>query len=169
VRFVHVLVRAAERICRLRQRGTKEYQAARRFLTWITAERLLTAAMLADAGLESLLLARAVDRKSPATEDTPIQLASFIQRISMLFVDGEAVNFGHTKWTLDLLKRRPMLIRVPPAAAGFPVKLRMLGFPNGVPSTIVKKCLGRLACWVFTPAQCLMVLVLLYAPLTDGA
>jgi hypothetical protein len=151
------LVRTAEQICRLRQPGKKEYQAAHRFLTWITAERLLTAAMLADAGLESLLSTRLVDRESPATEDTPIQLASFIQRVSMLFVDGKAVNLGHTKWALDLLKRRPMLIRVPGATAGDTVKLRMLGYPSGVPNTTVKKCLGRMACWVFTPEQSLML------------
>jgi hypothetical protein len=47
------LVRTADQIVQLRKGGSKEVSAAKEFLNWITTERAILLAMLADAGQEA--------------------------------------------------------------------------------------------------------------------
>ena len=145
---VYALVRTCEQVVRLRKaasgkaagrgrKGGDPAGVARKFLDWVTTERIVVLAMLADAGQEAIGLVRALDHEDAPVEDVPWLVRGLLQRITMLFVDGEVVRSGHTQWVLRLLER-PLLLVV----GGQP---KTLGSATGVPADIVAKALAHMS------------------------
>ena len=133
------LLRTADQIVRLRH-GKDEVKAAKAFLEWITTPRIILLAALADAGQEAIELVRFLDRESVPTEDVPWHVSALLQRITMLFVDGQAVRCGHLRWILEAL-RRPILV-----VTGSTVKT--LGCLAGTSGPMIQQALNHLSCWV---------------------
>ncbi len=134
------VVKTADMIARQR-RGTVEGTAALNFLRWLDSERVVMLAMMADSGDDALTLTRFVDREATKTEDIFWQVQLFLDKITMLYVDGEVTQTAtYTQWVLTLL-RDPILFFV----SGMP---KMLGHTSGVPAPVIRRCLRRMACWV---------------------
>ena len=109
-------------------------------MEWITTPRIILLAALADAGQEAIELVRFLDRESVPTEDVPWHVSALLQRITVLFVDGQAVRCGHIRWILEAL-RRPILV-----VTGSTVKT--LGCLAGTSGPMIQQALNHLSCWV---------------------
>ena len=133
----------------LLRRGVKEVLAVRDFLKWVTTENIVALAMLADAGQEAIQLLRTLDREDAPTEDIPFLLEAMLQKISMLFVDGQVVHCGHTHWVLQSLKF-PVLVRGvrEVGAQAQDLQPKILGNSKGVPGYIINKSLEHMSAWV---------------------
>lgn len=108
----------------------------------VNTERIVMLALMADCGDDTLALTRFVDTENTLTEDLYWELDSFLQQITMLYVDREVLNLPtYTRWALDMLKNKPLLI----VSRG---RSKLLGNRAGVSQDIVNRCLKRLACWV---------------------
>jgi hypothetical protein len=129
----------AETICRVR-RNTDEATLCKSFLTWVTTERLVQLAMLADAGDESIALTRICDREGIPTEDLPYHIQNFLDRINMLFVDGAVVKSGYTAYMISLLRGPSLVLCVGN-------KLISVGGADSVTPALVQRCVLRLGCW----------------------
>ena len=142
------LVKIAQQIVLLR-RGVREVQSARNFLKRVATENIVLLAMLADAGQEAIQLLRTLDREDAPTEDIPFLLEAMLQKISMLFVDGQVVHCGHTHWVLQSLKF-PVLVRAvrEVGAQAQEMQPQILGSSRGVPGHIINKALERMSAWV---------------------
>ncbi len=123
----------------LTRRGQRDAGVAEGHLQFIDNERVLTLAMLADAGDESLMLARYYDtgRHDPATALQ--KQDEFRMRIDFLFVRGKCFTTGFTNYALEVL-RRPytVIVRNTPKTIG-----------GGVSDVVRKRCLQRMQCWVW--------------------
>ena len=62
-------------------------------------ERLVILAMLADAGDESLLLLRTVDKELANIQDRAFNVKTFLIRIEYLFIHGNATKHGYCSGT----------------------------------------------------------------------
>jgi hypothetical protein len=133
------LLRTADQIVRLRH-GKPEGKAALEFLDWITTPRVILLAALADASQEAIELVRFLDRESVPTEDVPWRVSALLQRVTMLFVDGQATRCGHLRWILEAL-RKPILV-----VTGSSVKT--IGCLSGTFSHMTQQALNHLSCWV---------------------
>jgi len=136
---IFAITRTAQQIVRLRA-GKDEAKSASHFLAWLSTEKLVILAMLADAGVEALILTRAVDKEDVASEDLPFLLRGLMQRITMMFVDGGAVELGHTKWLLEALRQHPVIVY-------HRGNVKQLGSYQGVPQAVIDNALNRMACW----------------------
>ena len=95
----------------LRRRGEREGIAAAAFLQSLDARVLVVAAMMADAGQESLLLIRAMDAEDMSTADVNSSVARFLDRIAWLFhMDGCLTIPGHTHYIIDWLQQRHFVL-----------------------------------------------------------
>ena len=63
------------------RRGGAEGQAAESFLSWLTAEKALQAAMMADAGEEHMQALRLLDYEGFPVDDLAYKLSAFLDRI----------------------------------------------------------------------------------------
>lgn len=108
-------------------------------LMFLDNERIITLAMLADAGDESLLLARFYDtgRHDPATA---VQVhEQYRMRIDYLFVQGHCWKFGFTRHALAVLQKTYTI------CTGNDVK----SIGGGVQADVWERCLQRMRCWVY--------------------
>ena len=130
------------------QRGSK-------FLEAIDEERLLTLAMLADAGDEAAMTIRFFDSKDHDIADAPHVLSAFLQRIAALFLDRRGclspVSFGdgqchtYTSYALDMLRSEASVLTI---QQGRKTVTRSIGGPSSVSDELLERCLGRMAAWV---------------------
>ena len=136
------LITTTQQIILLR-RGAREVDAARKFLSWISTENVVLLALLADAGQEAIALIRALDMEDAPTED-PFLLDGLLQRITMLFVDGEARHCGHTHFVLELLRKCPILVHGIRGVNGVnEMPPKIVGNLRGVPQAVVDRVLGH--------------------------
>lgn len=138
---MYALIKTADQIARLRRPTSQEVVKAKEFLNFISAERVLLVAMLADAGQENIRLTRLCDKETTNSEDLPWQVESLIQRVTMLFVDGEVLEVGHTKWVLEMLRTVPHNYFID----GVP---KTIGGRDCLPRPVIDRCLARMASWV---------------------
>jgi hypothetical protein len=137
--FLHSCVKTAVRISAAR--SDMSSKLAKAWLTWLTEERALLAAMLADAADSSLQLTRLMDCEDldPAVLSKEIHL--YLMSIRSLFRDGQCINvFGYTSAMLQTLQR-PVVYHVG-------TQMLSLGDSAGVSSEVKTRCLQRMAAWV---------------------
>ena len=129
--------------------GTPHGKRGTFFLESIDEERLLTLAMLADAGDEASAVVRFFDTKEHDISEAPIVLSEFLSRIDMLFLQrGCLTSVGcrhtYTSYTLAMLQDpRPLRVQ-----DGRRTIVRSLGGPSAVPPDLIDRCLSRMAGWV---------------------
>ena len=137
--FLGPVLQTALRIALVR--NDKQGAAANRFLQWVSTERCLCAAMLADGADESMVLTRFLDAEEADPAELNLEICSFMRRIHALFNERRCLTIvGYTSAMLKFLST-PMVFTV-----GNDV--RSLGEAGGVPETIVESCLARMRCWV---------------------
>ena len=140
VLFFFPLLRVLVRIAT--ERSDEKSKAASSFLEWLSVEKALQAAMLADASVENLELTRLVDYEGFPVAELPINLAAFRDRIRALFT-GErpaCLDTGLTRHMLRLLDRG-FLVNIP----GRGLRVKDLRRPSPV---LVTACSCRMANWV---------------------
>ena len=141
--FFHACVKTALHITKTRTDGSAK--TANQWLLWISEERVLQAAMLADAADSSLALTRSLDSENVDPAQLKGELRRYLCEIRSLFVEGRCTTaFGFTSTVLNLLKS-PIVFQVAQ-------ELRTLGCCAGVDIATVKKCLGRMQAWVVLAA-----------------
>jgi len=140
VLFIEAVTATAIRI--VAERGNEPAaQDAKTFLCQVTSERLLQAAMMADAADEAGHLIRSCE-----SEDWDVARMSFIidtfkTRISYLFNhNGARKGTTFTQFMLKFLSVQHSWIV---GGAQFGV-----GFARGVPEAVIQRCVGRMRCWI---------------------
>ena len=128
-----------------RRTGDKANRA-RAFLQKIDEERLLTLAMLADAGDEVAVLVRFFDTKDHDIAKVSSVLKNFMNRIDALFLQKRCLQsvdgcHTYTSFALELLREGKMLS----IQEGRAMKVRSL---KAVPPEVVDRCLSHMAAWV---------------------
>ena len=89
------------------RKGTAAATACIAFLSVLTVEVLLLAAMMADAGTELMLLIRVLDTEAVVTAALAQCIHDFLNRIAWLFFDGGVfVVEGHIRFIVDWLATR---------------------------------------------------------------
>ena len=88
------------------RRGLEEGTRVLDFLQWLSPQKCLLVAMMADAGQESLELTRMVDYQNFPVEDLPFNLSAFMTRLRCLFVGNQplCLSTGFTGRMLRLLQ-----------------------------------------------------------------
>eukprot|EP00959_Pyramimonas_sp_CCMP1952_P125595 2626251-Pyramimonas_sp.AAC.1 len=110
-------------------------------MNWVTEERLVTMAMMADAAQHGLEFVRFWDSPDMDPSTISMEISAFVQKIKTLFVLGKCTRVGHTYHMLELLKKPMPIVR---QASGNP--LRSIG---GVAlQGAAASALQRMQCWV---------------------
>ena len=119
-------------------------KAAANFLQWVTTERCVQLAMLADAAIENLELTRLVDWQGFPVEELPANILGFRDRLRSLFkaVPAACLSTGCTEVMLKWLQK-PLLLVFP--GPGGRQLTNTLGKPNDLS---IAACLGRMGHWV---------------------
>ena len=125
-------------------RGRKEGMAAQELLAWITEERALQLAMLADASDEGLLVIRSLDSESTDPAKLAGQLSHFRAAMDELFIEGKVCNM-RASFTGQMLESLQESILIPGFANGGAAKV--LGGATSVTQAIQGRCLQRMRCF----------------------
>ena len=111
---------------------------AQDFLRFLSVERLIQSAMLADAADECLVFTRLLDSEDTDSAKLNDSVAEFLDRMQCLFTDGQCVSLpGYTSFMLKNLQRS-RAVRV----GGN--QIITLGCPQGVPQATILQCLARM-------------------------
>ena len=113
---------------------------AERFLEFLSEERILTLAMLADAGDEVMQIVRYLDTEDHDISEVPAHLDGFLHRMDNLFIKRKALDFGYCKFASEWLqrKRRSFFLRKEP---------RNLG-GSRIGQGVLDRCFGRMQTYV---------------------
>lgn len=126
-----------------RRKGTVPGQRASEFLRYVSAESLMQAAMLADAAMEAMAVVRFHETESFDLSLVPQVICQFLHRIDVLFLRGECMHTGHTKTMVDTA------LAVERACVIYPEKTwKSAGGPDYVKTSVIDRCLARMAVWV---------------------
>ena len=137
--FLHACIRTALHLTR--SRSDKAARVAMSWLQWLSEERALLAAMLADAADSSLGLTRVLDAEELDPARLSAEIGHFLAGIKALFNGGQCLHtFGYTRTMLALLKK-PIVLQIGS-------KTKCFGCADGVSDAVQKACLGRLQAWV---------------------
>jgi hypothetical protein len=118
----------------------RDETALQGWLDTVSGEDLLQLAMCADASDEAMLLVRAFDSESMDIAETLGRTRDFLQRVEALFGAGRCLTtMGYTQHCKELLDSGELLAYTSRGP-------RNLGFR--LTAQAVKRCLGRMACWV---------------------
>lgn len=114
---------------------------AKHFLTWLTDERCLQAAMLADASDQCIALTRFLDTENVDPAQVNEEVRSFIKSLESLFCDKEKCLsvFGYTQTMLQTLQK--------PIVFQFDGKVYAIGSDAGVSRAVIDQCLVRMRAW----------------------
>ena len=118
--------------------GRPEAKRAAECLELIDNERVVTLAMLADAGDEALMVARFFDTEKHDVSRTYQVLDTFRARIDYLFLQGNCKNLGFTKFAIGALQQNYTFV----------VKGSVRGIGGGISNTVFVRALNRLKVWV---------------------
>ena len=111
------------------------------WLLWLTEERCLQAAMLADAADCSLCLTRAMDSEALDPAALSHDVGVYLKTIGGLFVESRCLHsFGYTTCMLETLQT-PVVFQVG-------AKTCSLGTAEGVGEATKDRCLERMRAWV---------------------
>lgn len=115
---------------------------AGKWLQWLSTEKCLMAAMLADAADQSMMLTRVLDNEDMDPAALNAEVSVFVTAIETLFGEQRKclTLVGYTQAMMSLL-RRPMVWHV-----GH--ELCSIGHHDGVPAVIIDRCLARMRSWL---------------------
>ena len=137
--YFHATLKTALHL--VRTRTDSAAKRAKAWLLWISEERLVQAAMLADAADSSLALTRALDEESTDPAVVHKELHCHMKEVHSLFVGKKCLQqFGYTSTVLDMLKS-PIVFQVGK-------DLKSIGSSHGVASEKVDRCFGAMQAWV---------------------
>eukprot|EP00959_Pyramimonas_sp_CCMP1952_P457767 9475487-Pyramimonas_sp.AAC.1 len=119
--------------------GKQDGKTALEHLSFIDNERLVMLALLADAGDESLMLARYYDTGTHDPGSAVEVHEQYRMRIDYLFVQGNCWRFGYTRHALTVLQSTYVVV----LARGS----KTIG--GGVSDDILDRCLQRMRSWVY--------------------
>lgn len=142
VLFLDAVLATAHEIS-VRRAGRAPAVHAAACLDFVTEERVLALAMMADAGDEVSSVVRFFDTDGYDLAAAPATIQDFLGRIDCLFVQRaclEPESRSYTSHALKLLSRQRLL----QGTAG----LRALGGPGTLPPATIGRCLSRMAAWV---------------------
>lgn len=121
------------------ERGDGGAQALK-FMNYISDERLIQAAMLADAAHETSQIIRFCDKESWDTAEMVDMLDAWQSRITFLFFeDGVLRTQSFTCFMLKFLQS--------PRVINFGDKVVTIGSHGGVPDLIIRRCMERMKVW----------------------
>ena len=144
--YIHACVRTAVKLTLTRTDASS--QKAKHWLSWLSEERALLAAMLADATDSSIHLTRSMDNESLDAASISREVSLYLAGIKTLFVNGRCLTeFGYTSTMLTTLQR-PVIFHLNGEAKSF-------GFACGVPEPMKRRCLARMQAWVKLAAAAL--------------
>ena len=124
----------------IRGRTSTEGNACLETLAFLTPEKALLLAMLADAALELHRVVRAFDAEECDESELPYELDRYRSVIRKLFIEGVCLHVGLTKLMLKLLDKQKLLL-----SAGFRCTF---GGPGTVTQDVKSNCLKRMAAYV---------------------
>lgn len=137
--YLGALIRTALHVARLR--NDKQGTRAHGFLSWLTAERCVAAAMLADAADEAMVLTRFLDSEEADPAEMNLEVAAFVKRIHALFNEGACLRVtGYTSVMLQFLGN--------PVVYTLGHNVHSLGQAGGVSRDVIDACLARMRRWV---------------------
>ena len=132
------------------------------FLEHCLEERVLQAAMMADAAEENLKIVRFFDNPGSRGYDLTYiarELHTYLNTIDYLFVcNGDASDAGclkcggYTAYIIEVILKRPRV-----AVLGAKQRSLSIGGPGTVTAGMVSRCLARMASWVRLAAVCVDV------------
>ena len=117
--------------CTVHRRSKAEVDVAELFLEWLSAERLVLLAMMADASDCALGFVRAFDTEESDPAETMLECQRFLSELHHLFTAGHCTESGYTEHMLHQLK----------TSKGFLVKGRgkTVGGPDAVTPAMIAK------------------------------
>lgn len=139
VLYIEALLTVAMEVS-VERRGRDDAKHIDDWLGWIDNERLLTLALMADAGDEASVFLRFWDNVQYDTSKIGTECAAFVHKIDCLFVRGQCEGVGYTKHMLEFLST-PRLLK-------FGKTTKSIGRPGGLDRALILRVLCRLRCWV---------------------
>ncbi|CAE7244095.1 haeIIM [Symbiodinium sp. CCMP2592] len=137
--YIHACIRTALRLTKTRSDASG--QKAKAWLLWLSEERALLAAMLADAADSSIRLTRLMDTESVDPAMLCREVSLYMSSVKGLFLHGACfTEFGFTSTMLETLKT-PIVFQLGSETKSF-------GDSSGVPEEIKKRCLARMQAWL---------------------
>ena len=139
--FFEAYLVTVQQICD-EKKHTVEGKEAAAMLASIDEEQCITLGNLADAGEEALDLVRFLDDEAFDTSALAPELHHFLQRIHLLFPQGEcyAMASSYTKHILNFLKQ--------PRTIFYNGSAKVIGGPTRITAAILERCMTRLGAWV---------------------
>lgn len=139
--FFEAYLVTAQQIADERKHKVEGKEAAA-FLSAIDEEQCITLGNLADAGEEALDLVRFLDDESFDTSALAPELHHFLQRVHLLFVQGECFTMASsfTRHIVNFLEQ-PRTIFCQGSA-------KTLGGPGKVSAAVLERCRRRMIAWV---------------------
>ncbi len=142
VLFIDAILVSAYDFTIRRASNKDQRDAAMTFLSMVDVERLITLAMLADAGDETSILLRFFDTKDYDVSRLPLEINTFLTRVSSLFLKRDVLTLPtFTSFMIAFLRHARYL---PQGNVGF----RSLGGLGAVTSELLDRCFSRMAAWV---------------------
>ena len=140
--FFHAFLTTLARIAAER-RGSQEATQASDFLRWLSVEKMVQFAMLADCAMENLMLTRLLDYQGFPVEDLSFSLQNFKLRLRAMFAgDNPQCKFsGCCGQMLSVLKQQ-VAFHIP----GGPDVV--VGSVQGAQPAVVDRCLARMRNWI---------------------
>ena len=145
--FGDAVIAVAHWICDTRAKDKKEWISAQEFLDGIDVEKMISMAMLADAGDEAGGLVRFFDTDEFDIAAAPAEISSFLQRSDALFLQRQALKCGYTQYMVSHLRSTVRLCRLSNG------EIRSVGGTSSVTDEILDRCFARMAAWVRLVAQ----------------
>ena len=112
------------------------------WLQWLSTEKCLMAAMMADAADQAMLLTRVLDNEDMDPAALNAEVNAFVTTIETLFGEQRKclTLVGYTQAMLLLLSR-PLVWHVGS-------KLCSVGQHDGVPAAVIERCLAHMRSWI---------------------
>ena len=145
--FTESLIATAERIVSVRGRTSDEGKRALVFLRTLDVECLLTLAMIADSGDESLMITRVADQEDMDHTGWLAHCDQYMTRLRLLFEERFVLKSGYTKFMLDFLNARRVYF-----VEG---RAHSVGGPGAVTQAVLDRCCSRFLNWVVLVDQIL--------------
>jgi hypothetical protein len=124
----------------IKERPKEDAKGATYFLRYLSEERFLQAAMMADAAHETSSIIRMCDKEAFDTAEMCDMLAAWKSRVTFLFFEnGVTTTQSFTAFALKVMSR-VHVVEINGEPKGF-------GSLGGVAAPIIDRCLKRMRCW----------------------
>ncbi len=138
--YIEAIIDVSRRILIERGKNGKGAAEADKFLQYITDERLLQAAMLADAAHETSQIIRFCDKETWDTSEMVDMLDAWTARVTFCFFeDGVLRTQSFTSFMLKVLSKVRTI--------NYGDKMMTIGNHGGVSPVIIGRCMGRMKAW----------------------